>query len=652
MSSEQLQGQMGLPVLSPNSTAPDMLPSGLVTEAEARDPFLEKYGGWIVVGFIVGFGVLIIALNLAGQAPGQSFVLKGASDILQTAGQWIGFWFCIRIAWRLRTVATALRRAAMRMEASQSVSRASIRSVLATISSARRAGLAWGCLAIGIACYGTAGIIWTSYDIRMPTAQVPYPGLYDVGYVAAYPFFVIGMILLARRNATTAGRFRLLLDALSVIGTALSLSWFFLLAPSIAGLSNSPSPLASFLAIYFPAGDLLLIAVGAFLFFTLSTRSLQPVLVRVVVGLACLATADSLLGYFNLTSGFNTGTLLDLLWPTSLLLVGLAAIEYPRSIVREQQEGGASAALPATTLSRLGSTLQSVIPYTLVLGTGVVLLLVIAPRGRNDLIQAGVIALLLVLIISVRQLLTILENERLNAQTRGELVISRRELQVTRREADEATRDAAEKQELQEGIRMLQQVHTRVSSGDLRARASVDVGPLLPIAQSLNLMLDRLRATTQRAVAYDRLISDCRALQGLVDQLGQDVPMEIQRIAIPSTSEIQPVVMGVFRLQHVHANRLRRLRAALEMMRSPLQQMHAALVQGTSASPEQQRSQLIARVEDLEAKWSNVRAQADTILNVLDGSVPQARPVVNQQATPFNRPASNLHDARPFRPQS
>src|SRR6266487_213666 len=322
MSSEQLQGQMGLPALSPNSTAPDMQPSGLVTEAEARDPFLEKYGGWIVVGFIVGFGVLIIALNLAGQAPGQSFVLKGASDILQTAGQWIGFWFCIRIAWRLRTVATALRRAAM----------------------------AWGCLAIGIACYGTAGIIWTSYDIRMPTAQVPYPGLYDVGYVAAYPFFVIGMILLARRNATTAGRFRLLLDALSVIGTALSLSWFFLLAPSIAGLSNSPSPLASFLAIYFPAGDLLLIAVGAFLFFTLSTRSLQPVLVRVVVGLACLATADSLLGYFNLTSGFNTGTLLDLLWPTSLLLVGLAAIEYPRSIVREQQEGGASAALPATTL--------------------------------------------------------------------------------------------------------------------------------------------------------------------------------------------------------------------------------------------------------------------------------------------------------------
>ena len=90
-------------------------------------------------------------------------------------------------------------------------------------------------------------------------------------------------------------------------------------------------------------------------------------------------------------------------------------------------------------------------------------------------------------------------------QMRGELVISRRELQVTRREADEATRGAQEKRVMEEGIATLREVHARVARGDLAIRAPHVVGPLLPIAISLNLMLDRLSTLSQRGAKYDQI---------------------------------------------------------------------------------------------------------------------------------------------------
>ena len=424
----------------------------------------------------------------------------------------------------------------------------------------------------------------------MNSANVPFPGLYDIGFVASYPFFLIGALLLSRRSKATVGGTRLILDALAVIGASLALSWFFVLSPAIAGLSQAPSAGAAFLAIYFPAGDLFLVAVGAFLMFSpLANREQQPVLLRLCLGLFFLAITDSLLGYLSLTpSGFNTGTLQDILWPLSMLFVGLAAIEYPRSIARGQEQvarstngtNGAASLLITGRSSQFTTTLQTIAPFILALTTSAILITFIAPRGGTILIQADVIAFALVLVVVVRQALTLLENNRLTMQMRGELVISKRELFVTRREADEATRSAQEKQALEEGVAVLQRIHAQVARGDFAVRARISGGPLMPIEVSLNLMLDRLSTLTQRGAAYERLLYSIRLLQEALDRNTQGQPAWLEeQLSAQIATDLRPILMQLSYLQRAQQSYLQRLTSTVTSIHPLMLRLREALAE-------------------------------------------------------------------------
>ncbi|QBD83171.1 hypothetical protein EPA93_47320 [Ktedonosporobacter rubrisoli] len=559
--------------------------------ALARDPWAERYGPWLVLGFSSAFALFLIAMALLGQTPGKSFFLKSVSDILQFAGEGIGLVFCIRITLRLRKVATQLKQSYFEEESLRPASN-TLRIARAEVQSAQRAYLAWLFLTIAVASYASGQAIWTSYDVRMNSADVPFPGIYDIGFVCCYPFFLIGTLLLTRRNKAAVGRMRLILDALAVIGASLAISWFFLLGPSIAGLSHAPSAGAAFLSIYFPTGDLFLVAVGAFLMFSpLSNRIQQPVFLRLCLGLFCLAVTDSLLAYYTLSSSFNTGTLQDVLWPLSMSLIGLAAIAYPNSIAQEQErEAQLSGGKPllstgSTRISQITTTAQTIAPFILVLTTCAILLTIVAPHGGAVLIQADIVALALILVVVVRQALTLIENNRLTMQMRGELVISRRELQVTRREADEATRTAQEKRVLEEGVVALREVHARVARGDLAARAPTIPGPLLPIAVSLNLMLDRLSSLSQRGSRYDQLSTECRAIQSAVERMGQGLPAWPNNTAIPQhNSELHSIVLGLTHLQRIQESQWRRLLSGLETISNLTRKIRESLTEVRQSS--------------------------------------------------------------------
>jgi hypothetical protein len=614
----------------PDANKSDTEPSPYHGEALARDPQSERYGQNIMFIFIAAFALFLIGMVLAGQAPGKSFPLKGLSDALQFVGEGIGFVFCIRITMRLRTVSARLRyQFLQKQHAGLSANELAI--ARNESQAAQRAYFAWLFLAIGIALYASGQAIWTSYDVRMNSADVPFPGIYDIGFVGSYPFFLLGTLLLTRRNKASVGRIRLLLDAFGVIGAAVALSWFFLLKPLIAGLAQAPSPGAAFLSIYFPAGDLFLVAIGAFLMFSpLANRAQQSVFLRLCLGLFFLGVTDSLLAYFSLSFSFNTGTLQDILWPLSMLLIGLAAIEYPRSIAREQAEAAQvnmtrqkfSTQLSQGRGSQLIPTLQTISPFILVLLTCAILLTVIAPEGGAVLIESEVVALVLVAIVVARQALTLIENNRLTMQMRGELVISRRELQVTKREANDAERNAQEKQILEEGIAILRDVHARVARGDIASRAPTVPGPLLPIAISLNLMLDRLSSLSQRGAKYDYLTQECRIIQGAVERLGQGLPAWSANEPAPqSNSELRSVHLGLMHLQRFYEGQWRRLTSAHESMgnltrriREALAEIrHAPMFQDNNGRSNFERmilDRIIREVELLEQQQRNVLAQS------------------------------------------
>ncbi len=556
-------------------------------EGLSRDIWAEQFGPWIVLGFSAAFALFLIIMALAGQVAGQSFMLKSISDILQFVGEGIGFVFCVRIAVRLYHTSRRLKQELVKKERGEHFPTPSqLAQARTEAQQAQRSFLAWASLAIAIASYASGQAIWTSYDVRMNSADVPFPGIYDIGFVMSYPFFLIGTLLLTRRNKSSVGRTRLVLDALAVIGAALAFSWFFLLGPSIAGLAQAPSFGAAFLSIYFPTGDLFLVAVGAFLMFSpLSNRAQQPVFLRLCLGLFFLAITDSLLSFYSLSQSFNTGTLQDVLWPLSMMLVGLAAIEYPRSIAHEQEvearNGNAAPSLRTTSrTSQVGLTLQTIAPFILALVTCATLLTVIAPRGGVVLIQADVVALTLFIIVVIRQALTLMENNRLTMQMRGELVISRRELQVTRREADEATRTVQEKRVLEEGVATLREIHARVARGDFAARASTVPGPLLPIAISLNLMLDRLSSMTQRSARYEQLVQESRTLQVAVERLGQGLPAWSPNQPAPqSQTELRSVFLGLVHLQRFQEGQWRRLSGTIDSMGNLVRRLREALAE-------------------------------------------------------------------------
>lgn len=543
-------------------------------EALARDTWGERYGFWIVLCFTLAFALFLIVMILAGNVPGKSFPLKSISDIMQFVGECIGLFFCVRVALRLQRVTRQLKQELRQKEAWKHSPNETAQA-RAAYQTAQRAFLAWTCLAIAIALYASGQAVWTSYDVRMNSADVPFPGLYDIGFVACYPFFLLGTLLLTRRNKAAVGRVRLLLDALAVIGAALAISWFFLLNPLIASLAQQPSQGAAFLSVYFPTGDLFLVAVGALLMFSpLSNRDQQSVFMRLCLGLFCLAVTDSLLAYYSLSFSFNTGTLQDVLWPLSMALIGLAAIEYPLSIARGQvqQANTQNARMVATSLStrnqnsQTAGIAQAIAPFILILLTCALLLTVVAPKGGQILVQADLVALGLVLIIIVRQALTLIENNRLTMQMRGELVISRRELQVTRREADEASRSVQDKQVLEEGITLLREVHARVARGDIAARAPTVPGPLLPIAISLNLMLDRISSLSERGSRYDRLVQDCRALQQGIERLTQGKPVMPNNQPPVNHPELRALFLGLSHLQRSQDSQQRRQQGSLSTL--------------------------------------------------------------------------------------
>jgi uncharacterized membrane protein YfbV (UPF0208 family) len=544
-------------------------------EALAHDPWAKNYGPWIIIGFVTVFALFLISMNLAGQVPGKSFVLKGVSDVLQFIGEGIGCFFCARMTFRLRRVYAQMRHELMEKTLGRRATK-DLAADRAETRAVQRSCLAWTLLAIAIALYASGQAGWTGYDVHMNSADVPFPGLYDIGFVASYPFFLAGTLLLTRRNMSAVRHMYPLLDALAMVGASLALSWFFLLGPTVAGLPQSPGFEAAFLSIYFPAGDLFLVAVGAFLMFSpLSNRTQQPIFLLLCLGLLCLAITDSLLGYDNLASGFNTGTLQDLLWPMSMLLVGLAAIEYPDSIANEQQqkEGPTNTAPMSSELpmsgraSQLTAIVQTVLPLILVLITCVQLLLNITPRGGMVSIQSNLVVLALVLLLIARQTLTVLENNRLVTNIHNELVFSRRELYRKRREAEEAVRRAREKQELEENILALHSVHTRVAHGDFSARAPAISGPLQPIALSINFMLDRLSSIEQQSTHYKQLMREFKMVQEAVERFerGQS-PWPSNHPPAQSTAELRTIFLCLLHAYHSRVSQWRNLGISLDSL--------------------------------------------------------------------------------------
>ncbi|HEY8776952.1 MAG TPA: HAMP domain-containing sensor histidine kinase [Gaiellaceae bacterium] len=178
----------------------------------------------------------------------------------------------------------------------------------------------WYLFAVGQALFVAGDVVAYNYD-KFFGRQLPFPSIADVLYLAVFPAFVAGLLLLMRRRHRGRDRASLIDSLIIATGVGL-LSWVFLIAPyAHDGSLSTPARLTS---MAYPLMDLLLLSVAVRLAVSGGNRGKSYYLT--ITAIAALFASDATYGWLQLHSGYQTGGLLDGGWIAFYLLWGAAAL--------------------------------------------------------------------------------------------------------------------------------------------------------------------------------------------------------------------------------------------------------------------------------------------------------------------------------------
>ena len=183
---------------------------------------------------------------------------------------------------------------------------------------------AWLMMGVGLVAWGAGEVVWTLALADDP--DPPYPSVADILYLSFYPASYAALLLLARSRTDTF-RSSLWLDGAIAALTVAALIATLAFQPIVDATSGGPTEIAVNLA--YPVGDLLLLALVVAVFGLNGWRP-DPVWLLLGGGLALTAAADGLYLVQSATDSYVQGTLLDIAWPASALLVAVAAWQPAR----------------------------------------------------------------------------------------------------------------------------------------------------------------------------------------------------------------------------------------------------------------------------------------------------------------------------------
>lgn len=161
---------------------------------------------------------------------------------------------------------------------------------------------------------------------------------------------------------------------------------------------------------------------------------------------------------------------------------------------------------------------------------------------------------------------------------------------------------ASQKHELEESIGVIQQVHARVARGDLGVRAPIRTGdPLLQLASSLNLTLDRLARGTLSAATLAEVEHEMRVLHDYLADLAQ---AHLQKPApIDQLRRLAPLAFGLEQLRGLMLQAIQSARTMTEQVGRDNQVVnkHVQLLAAPDATDPDTVSQVQSDVETLHA---------------------------------------------------
>ncbi len=288
---------------------------------------------------------------------------------------------------------------------------------------ARRPGaLAWALVSMAALAYALSQTLRLLFDQFLLPGRVPSPWWPDLFYLLQYPFLFLALLYVpgvSRLSQRGISRIKVLLDGLLLAMAGTALSWYFLLEPIYR--QSAQSSLGKAANLSSPIADLALFFGLVFIF----TRQRPDYGLRMALRLLLASIILSMIGdvwyaYLNLYNGYQDGNPLDIFLVACNLLIPLAALVHVRlpqqqvaGDVEEPRREGASS--QPGRAHDLRVALQILFPFAAALLTSglIVLRAIESPGGRLGLIVAVLVSSALLLLVTVRQGITTLENEQL-----------------------------------------------------------------------------------------------------------------------------------------------------------------------------------------------------------------------------------------------
>jgi len=196
--------------------------------------------------------------------------------------------------------------------------------LVACIHRARQRGRergAWIALTVSVASWAVAELI---FDFAYG-GNPPYPSVADTFYLGFYPAAYVGLMLLVRSRLSTFGHTLWFDGAMATIASS-ALGAAVLFEVVLRSTDGSTSVIVTNLA--YPLGDILLLSAVVGVFVLLGWKP-DRTWVLIGSGLAATAVADGIFLFQTATSTYSEGTVLDALWPASMLFFAAAAWEAP-----------------------------------------------------------------------------------------------------------------------------------------------------------------------------------------------------------------------------------------------------------------------------------------------------------------------------------
>ncbi len=203
--------------------------------------------------------------------------------------------------------------------------RASISGARPGVGHTWRRSRRWGLILItcGLAATTLGDSVWAADEVGLGRT-VSSPSWVDGIYLASYPFLLVGILLLARRRASHFSKPRVAIDACMGITTAITLSWYFVLGPTL--FQGAGSMAGTLVNTAYPVGDLLLVCCLLMLGLTHTADVSRLVTGALSLGLSAWLVSDCLYDYLSLHGTYATGDLLDVGWVLGPLLIGLGVL--------------------------------------------------------------------------------------------------------------------------------------------------------------------------------------------------------------------------------------------------------------------------------------------------------------------------------------